>query len=1121
MSKLALKAVVFGFAVLGSMSVLSATVTWIGPDNGKWSDPENWVINPGKETESHRCPAAWDYIVIPATEAPLTLENDIKNLTNIRSITFTGTQPITLTGKRYHLYAGDPDTTTSTFKTEGGVVTNATDILLGSYDANLRSGNRVVFTGLIEKNDGSIRPCGDGQITFAGGIKAPLADLKPIGSTTVNYDCPVEVRNINYSTPVQAGFTYNFNAAGNSWSNILIGTWGAIRINTPNGFSPNTVIRWKNDYASMDEAGYYSFYGNQVVDRIVSDDPTYNGVVKDKSKLNGTGNGVLTLRATTNAVCYARLYGAFSLVYDPVDDWTQEFVGRTSEMAGSIAVKGGTLRVSGANVFSAVPTVTVSSGATLDVATVGSVVAFPAVKDLTLEAGATLCLTNGAVNAFTSDKVFLDLKDGAKIVLGDEAVLSFANVMVDGIQQRVGSYTGADGVPGAQKVSWLEGSAVVAVKADPSINCWVSPVSGDWEDGTKWSQLAAPTAGQTVFVTASGADYTVTINDAVNQGGAWKVANSEGTAKLAVAATVSNLTHAVDLNAGGVLEVVADGQYTVKGTPQLTVGPGATWRVAGGTCELIGNAPRYFAFAGDSARTSTVEVTSGTLVIGTTTDYPLRVPEFALLKATAGQVKIRRGGGWGTRLAYTTGGRIDISGTAEYILDGSDQGNYFSIFGDGETVFSGTSRFKSSTGNGSIGVSATAAGECAELTFLDEARINHIQDSSFRAGSGVGTSIVHFASSAVQGYRSAGDGRVAEHCFVGCDGGYGEIDVADGYVPLGYGYGIRVGGSLATTLAGRKTCDGCEGRIRVSGGVLAVKGSASLDWWFKGSLYPPGALTLGYGAFTLETSGRPYKGYVDMTGGIVTNITGDTILGAGCGAGTWTQSGGDAFIGQSETLGLRIGVVGGEGLVDLTGGNLTSYGITWVGGAPLQAFGAVGTALVEQAEFPYHRHDATGKIRVAGGSFKTAKLDSWRPAPVVYVGADGAGEIEMDGAAGSFVAAQLVLSNSVVEAGTDYEATTSAKLRFTLDADGKVSPVQATERCVVTPGSKLVLDVSKATGDIVRGKKLLVTPQMIGTFAEEDIEIVGPAEKVAQVKIRQTPQGVWMGLTRGTMLIVR
>ena len=1112
MNKLVLKAVAFGFVMLGSMSVLSATVTWIGPDNGKWSDPENWVT----ETGSHKSPAAWDYIVIPATEAPLTLENDIKNLTSIRSITFTGTKPITLTGNSYMLYTGDADS----LKTETGVVTNATDISFGDYNAILRCGSRVVFTGLIAKNSGnSIRPCGTGRITFAGGIKAPGADLKPVDSTIVDFDSPIAVRNVNYSTPVQSGFTYNFNVAGNSWSNIMIGTWGTMNATVANAFSPNTVFRWKNDAASMNDTGSYSFKGDQTIDRIVSGDPTNNGVLRDKFKVNGSGNSVLTLRSTADALAYAHLSGAFSLVYDPVGDWTQEFVGRTSEMVGSIAVKGGTLRVSGANVFSAVPTVTVSSGATLDVATVGSVVAFPAVKDLTLEAGATLCLTNGAVNAFTSDKVFLDLKDGAKIVLGDEAVLSFANVMVDGIQQQVGSYTGADGVPGAKKVSWLEGSAVVAVKADPSINCWVKPVSGDWEDGTKWSQLAAPTAGQTVFVTAFGADYTVTINDAVNQGGAWKIANSEGTAKLAVAATVSNLTHAVELDEGGVLEVVTDGQYTVNGTPQLTVGPGATWRVAGGTCELIGNAPRNFAFAGENARTSAVEMTSGTFVISTSTTYPFKVPEFGLLKATGGQVKVRRASDWGTRLVYTTGGRIEISGTAEYILDSSKQSNYANLFGDGETVFSGTSQFKSSpstTVSGTIGVGATAAGKRAELTFRDAAQIKYVDTGSFRAGSGVGTSIVHFASSAVQG----GGQRVQDHCFVGCDGGYGEIDISGGYVPLGHNYGVRVGGSSATTLGGRTTCAGCEGCIRVSGGVLDAKGTTSLQWGFSGSLYPPGALSLGYGAFTLETSGRPYRGHVDMTGGIVTNLT-DTILGAGYGTGTWTQSGGDAFLGQSETAGLRIGVVGGEGLLDLAGGNLTSYGSVWIGGSPLQSFGAAGTALVERAEFPYHRHDATGRIRIAGGSFKTAKLYSWSPVPVVYVGADGAGEIEMDGAAGSFVAAQLVLSNSVVEAGTGYEATTSAKLKFTLDADGKVSPVEATSRCVVTPGSKLVLDVSKVSADITRGQKLLATPQMIGAFAEDDIEIVGPAEKVAQVKIRQTPQGVRMGLTCGAVLIVR
>lgn len=1129
MTKTAIRYFVALCCVLTATVALAAVnnwpvVKWIGPDGGKWSNPDNWVVNEGTATEAHRCPTNWDNVVIPATDAPLTLDNDIKSLYLV-TIKFTGTQPITLTGNRYTLHGFGEYAYASFVSESTAAVTNATDITLSSSIVGLSCVNKnakAVITGLVKKDTNeSIVPQGDGRLVFAGGLDAPLALLKPLSAMTVDFDGMVKVKDVNYgSYPAQAGFIYNFNAAGNLWTNVMVGTWGVININAANGFSPHTVLRWKNDAQTMDDVSVITFKGDQTIDRIISTDPTYGGVFKDKSKLNGLNNGVLTLKATDNATCYARLYGAFSLVYDPLGDFTQEFIGRTSDMSGSITVKGGTLRVSGANVFSTVSTVTIAAGGALDVATDAAVTAFPAVQDLTLEAGATLYLTNGAVNAFATDAVRLNLKTGAKIVVSDTAVLSFANVMVDGVQQPVGSYTGASGVPGTIKADWLEGAATVSVKAAAGVNYWVKPVSGNWEDASKWSQGVVPTAGQAVYVVAAGADYTVTINDRVDQAGAWTVSNANGCATLQIAGIASNKTQAVTLDEGGVLEVAAGGLYSVNGTPQLKVGPGATWRVAGGTCDLIGNAPRYFTFAGDSAHTSTVEVTSGTLVIGTTTTYPLKVPEFGLLKATGGQVKIRRAGDWGQRLAYTTGGKIDISGTAEYILDGSGGGNYFSLFGDGETVFSGTSRFKTSTSSGSIGVCATAADKRAEWTICDEARINWFQDANLRVGNSVGTNILNFASSADQGYSSSGNRRMADLCFVGCDGGYGEINVSNGYVPLGYGNGVRVGGTMATTLAGRKTCAGCEGRLRVSGGVLDMKGAVSLEWWFANSLFPPGSLTFGYGAFTLETSGRPYKGYMDLAGGIVTNKT-DVILGAGYGTGTWTQSGGNAFVGYSETVGLRLGVVGGEGRMDLTGGTLTGYGTTWIGGSPLQSFGDVGTALVARAEFPYHRHDATGKLRIAGGAFKAEKFVYWMNAPVVYVGADGAGEIEMDGAAGSFEAARVVLSNSVIEAGTEYEAKTSATLRFTLDADGAVSPLKATSSLVVTPGSKLVVDVSKVTAETWKARNLVVTPSMVGTFAATDIEVVGPAARASRVKVRQSATGVRLYDGRGLLIFIK
>ncbi len=62
---------------------------------------------------------------------------------------------------------------------------------------------------------------------------------------------------------------------------------------------------------------------------------------------------------------------------------------------------------------------------------------------------------------------------------------------------------------------------------------WKAPVSGNWNDGSKWSAGSVPAVGDTVEINAAGT-YSVTLNTTVNLAGL-TVAPASGRATLVVA----------------------------------------------------------------------------------------------------------------------------------------------------------------------------------------------------------------------------------------------------------------------------------------------------------------------------------------------------------------------------------------------------------------------------------------------------------------------------------------------------------------------------------------------------------------------------------------------------------
>jgi 2-hydroxy-3-keto-5-methylthiopentenyl-1-phosphate phosphatase len=82
----------------------------------------------------------------------------------------------------------------------------------------------------------------------------------------------------------------------------------------------------------------------------------------------------------------------------------------------------------------------------------------------------------------------------------------------------------------------------------PATVNWLNPVSGNWNDGTKWSTGTAPAAGDTVVIDKVGANYTVTLN--VNVDAANALAGFTLNSPTAV---FSSSAHVFNVNGPGVI----------------------------------------------------------------------------------------------------------------------------------------------------------------------------------------------------------------------------------------------------------------------------------------------------------------------------------------------------------------------------------------------------------------------------------------------------------------------------------------------------------------------------------------------------------------------------------------
>ncbi len=190
---------------------------------------------------------------------------------------------------------------------------------------------------------------------------------------------------------------------------------------------------------------------------------------------------VLTLDGSGTAVATVNIGGKASVVVDS-PDLVQEFMNSQSTTLGTLAVNQGVLRITGESLFSAVPEVSVGSGATFELAST-SAAAMAGLTNVTVAAGGTFKVGAGVVSPFGT-KLSISLAEGA-FVETDADVTITDGLWVNGALIASGSYASA---------AWKKGTGTVTVNA-PNVEAtyvWTG-LGGDgrmstpmnWQGGVK------------------------------------------------------------------------------------------------------------------------------------------------------------------------------------------------------------------------------------------------------------------------------------------------------------------------------------------------------------------------------------------------------------------------------------------------------------------------------------------------------------------------------------------------------------------------------------------------------------------------------------------------------------
>jgi len=1099
----------FAAAFAVPVSLAGNTCTWTGGANdGKWSSAANWDTPPVSGND--------DALIFAG--GAVTSENDIDDM-SIGGISCSGTGTKTFNGKTIILnampftgYNANNGTLSRTY-----TLSNACTIV---YNAKLDFSNTgrilldpgvgsATFNGDIFVRKGKTLYIGDAFVStrdtrparpfyFNGRIDAPEGTivLSQWGQSTLYMNGAVDVLNFNFDYPASAMYLPDFAGGVKIRSGQLHPWYGPLHFRCGDVFGEDLpVMDIGGSYWSSGEKGTVYLDGHTVViDRLgpgaraakYPDDTTGNS-------FSSSTPATLWMKATGNTSTSNIVRGAVSIVWDPsTSAATIEFKGRRSNTSGSIEVKRGTFRISDTATFTNVPSIKLGNGAVFEMAGTSTTLRpLNKLTSLEMASGSRFVVMTGATIPFADDGTLKIAADPtARLALPAGFSQKVKCVIFHGVPLAVGKYTGTGGAEGTP-IDFIEGTGVLEVMGEEGISYWSGDAGdGDWTTAGNWIG-GVPGAGDTAMILKD-AVYSITGPSAIDAKHV-EMNPLDGHATLDVpgALTISGTTFDVATNSTFALGVNADVEWTTPTDaadtdPVFTVRDGGEAVFSGRfvTSNLYG---RILVKDGASLRFDNAQFHAAP---------PANKSYGRVIRAVGSTVAITNSN---IVLGYNFNNSSDLANVPTLSIGGGstttihdtylrlDQWVWGTIFGTGEATLSGNTHLSMHYYiRGVFG--AENEGEESLLRVTDSAIIDGPQELA--VGAGVQNTRSRLVIDSQNAMVTSGSGFQ-----VGCENGYGEVEVRAGLLQGGGSYGMHIGYKKPQSNNG---ADGQfpTGVVKVCGGAFQVRGNVGTS--------SPMGLVVGDGnplSGANYTASR-YTGILELSSGSVTNDRGHAIFGFAHAFGRMAQSGGN-FV-STISLPAVIGMAGGEGEWLQSGGSATFRRNVYVGGAITNVLN-VGTwkhaAIMS-------RHDAQGLLAVTGGTFAVdGNYD-------IVVASDGEGVISVSGD-GAISARDVILSNTV---DTASGVTRVATLKVVVDADGKVGSIAARGRFVIRDGAKFVCDLSGYSGKKTLFR--LVSAQSVeGSFAPQNIEFTGPYAKFAE--LRQSGSTIEVALNRGTMILLK
>lgn len=1097
-------AVASGLAVVACAAGNICTWTGLGGD-GKWSTAANWDVAPVSGNE--------DVIVFEGGQVISYNDMSDFSVAGIRCTgdgmkTFNG-ETIVLTGMPFVAPNSSGNSTRSyTFSNSCDTVYNVD--LDFSQNARILADPGAVsttFNGNIFVRAGKTLYIGDAfaknrdvntsrTFYFNGRIDAPEGTVVWSLWTSTGYiNGAVDVLNYNFDYSRSDMHLPVFSGGLRIRSGLFQIWYVKPRIRCDNLFGEYLpVVDWSNAYydnrgsmssiyldghtLTIDRFGSTAIYrSDSIGNAIHSDDPA-----------------TLIVKSTADSSTYGIISGDVSLVFDPNDSSrVLEFKSRTSSTTGSLLVKSGTFRIIDAAAFPNLSSIKLENNAVFEMSSTNTVVRpLNSLKVLKLEESARFTVAPGTESpCFADNSIILKLKSSSRLILPEGFSQTAIACYIDGNPLFPGTYTGQGGTSGTQ-VDFIEGAGTLVIEPGSNITAWSGLANdGLWITPGNWNN-GVPVAGSTVSIFKDGETSVI--------------APAEITAdKLQLEADYGNVALHVDSDIainGTIFDIGTNSSFVVDSdvdvsyvsptdadsdTDVIYVHDGGTVKLSGTfvSSNLYG---RISVKNGGKLHIDDADINIAPPAIKANSEV-LRVEGSTLSISNSNIVlgynfndDVNKGNDC-TFYAYG-GSSVSIHNT--YLR--FDEWIWGDIFGTGTAVLSGDTHLNFHK-HVRFSFSADKANEECLVYMRDNSKISGAQEMAVGNGVASSRSILILDSPGAVVEKNSG-------CQIGCTAGYAEVEIRQGTFNGGSHYGTHIGYKTpyVSTLSAINSFFP-TGVVKVTGGTFIPAGQANDK--------NPYGLILGDGipVSTAEKVSSRFTGILELSEGIVSNMTSYVILGLMHGSGFVNQTGG-SFISSAKQPAM-IGFAGGSGVWNQSAGETKFAMNVYIGGALTNALN------IGRWTHPcfLSRHDAKGTLNVSGGTFTVDDYD-------IILSMDGEGEISLSGE-GIVSARDLILSNTV---DTVNSVTRTSTMKFILDEYGNAGKINLSGKLVIGEGASLVCDTGTYNGRKSRFK-LVEANSITGSFDSENITFLGDSAKIADIRTTETT--VELVIDRGFILSIK